>query len=131
MYLYFSINADNSILQRLIGITSWAEPLILRLGLLSPLLANRQARLSGRLCRPLPPSRLERCDQRLASVTHVDLTPHLPQRDESFQSDALRPASRSCAFGAHLESLLLGDPPKNPFSTASTHCGHWPIVTRS
>jgi hypothetical protein len=27
--------------------------------------------------------------------------------------------NRSCAFDARLESMLLGDPPQNPFSTAS------------
>jgi hypothetical protein len=32
--------------------------------------------------------------------------------------------NRSCAFDARLESMLLGDPPKNPFSTASTQFGH-------
>src|ERR1700680_3324031 len=32
--------------------------------------------------------------------------------------------NRSCAFDARLESMLLGDPPKNPFSTASVKIGH-------
>jgi hypothetical protein len=32
--------------------------------------------------------------------------------------------NRSCAFDARLESMLLGDPPKNPFSTALTQLGH-------
>jgi len=32
--------------------------------------------------------------------------------------------NRSCAFDADLESILLGDPPQNPFSTASTKSGH-------
>jgi hypothetical protein len=32
--------------------------------------------------------------------------------------------NRSCAFDARLELILLGDPPQNLFSTASTHSGH-------
>jgi hypothetical protein len=32
--------------------------------------------------------------------------------------------NRFCAFRAGLESILLGDPSQNPFSTASTHLGH-------
>jgi hypothetical protein len=32
--------------------------------------------------------------------------------------------NQSCAFDARLESILLGDPPQNPFSTASTHKRH-------
>jgi hypothetical protein len=31
--------------------------------------------------------------------------------------------NRSCAFGGRLESMLLGDPPQNPFSTASARSG--------
>jgi hypothetical protein len=30
---------------------------------------------------------------------------------------------RSCAFGGRLESMLLGDPPQNPFSTVSVTPG--------
>src|SRR4030095_14651605 len=30
--------------------------------------------------------------------------------------------NRSCAFDARLESMLLGVPPQNPFSTASVMC---------
>jgi hypothetical protein len=30
--------------------------------------------------------------------------------------------NRSCAFYARLESILLGEHPQNPFSTASTIC---------
>ena len=36
--------------------------------------------------------------------------------------------NRSCAFDADLESILLGDPPQNPFSTASTQSGHRPAL---
>jgi hypothetical protein len=32
--------------------------------------------------------------------------------------------NRSCAFDAGFESMLLGDPSQNPFSTVSTHIGH-------
>jgi hypothetical protein len=31
--------------------------------------------------------------------------------------------NRSCVFDAHLESILLGVPPQNPFSTASVKSG--------
>src|SRR5262245_31224236 len=34
--------------------------------------------------------------------------------------------NRTCAFGGRLESILFRGPPQNPFSTASTHCGHPP-----
>jgi hypothetical protein len=32
--------------------------------------------------------------------------------------------NRSCAFHAGLESILLGEPSQNPFSTPSTHLRH-------
>src|SRR3982074_449328 len=35
--------------------------------------------------------------------------------------------NRSCVFDAHLESILLGVPPQNPFSTASTQLGRRPV----
>jgi hypothetical protein len=36
--------------------------------------------------------------------------------------------NRTCAFEAHFESILLRDPPKNLFSTASTQTGHLSAV---
>jgi hypothetical protein len=32
--------------------------------------------------------------------------------------------NRCCSFDARLESMLLGDPTQNPFSTVSTQGGH-------
>src|SRR5450759_5182134 len=45
-----------------------------------------------------------------------------PARNYRISGDDI--LNRSCAFHAGLESILLGDPSQNPFSTASTHSGH-------
>jgi hypothetical protein len=46
-----------------------------------------------------------------------------PRNNRIDEADFL---NRSCAFDAGFESMLLGDPPQNPFSTVSTHSGHCP-----
>jgi hypothetical protein len=45
-----------------------------------------------------------------------------PARNYRISGDDI--LNRSCAIHAGLESILLGDPSQNPFSTASTQSGH-------
>ena len=44
-----------------------------------------------------------------------------PRNNRIIEADFL---NRSCAFDTRLELILLGDPPQNLFSTASTRFGH-------
>jgi hypothetical protein len=45
-----------------------------------------------------------------------------PERNNRIVGDDF--LNRSCAFGGRLESILLGDPPQNPFSTVSVKTGN-------
>jgi hypothetical protein len=63
----------------------------------------------------------------IPELSHVEKVDGMrPERNNRIVGDDL--LNRSCAFGGRLESILLGDPPQNPFSTVSAISGSHSIL---